>query len=288
MTTLRLPSPLPLSAVLATLIRVGSGASTARQDTEGAMAEYRIDDLARAAGMTTRNVRAYQGLGLLPSPRRVGRIAIYTDVHLARLRLIGSLLERGYTSAQISELIGAWEQGRDLTDVLGIEEALVTPFSDELPTYLPVAEVRSTLDDEADFDRAVALGLVKVEGDQCLVRRPQLLNAMQELGTFGFPVSTSLDLHSQITPLLDRISDLMVAAATDQLTDHVGPGFVPSNEQVAELGPILQRLRQLAMTTMQLTLAQSLESSIQRQLGEFFGKMSPTPATAEVTPRTDG
>ena len=32
------------------------------------MAEYRIDDLARAAGTTARNVRAYQERGLLPPP----------------------------------------------------------------------------------------------------------------------------------------------------------------------------------------------------------------------------
>ena len=31
------------------------------------MAEYRIDDLARAAGTTVRNVRAYQDRGLLPA-----------------------------------------------------------------------------------------------------------------------------------------------------------------------------------------------------------------------------
>ncbi len=91
------------------------------------MTDYRIDDLARAAGMTTRNVRAYQGLGLLPSPRREGRIAVYTDVHIDRLKLVGSMLERGYGTAQIAELVAAWEQGRSLGDVLGVHQASVSP-----------------------------------------------------------------------------------------------------------------------------------------------------------------
>ncbi len=43
------------------------------------MAEYRVDDLAQAAGMTVRNVRAYQERGLLPPPLRRGRTSWYDD-----------------------------------------------------------------------------------------------------------------------------------------------------------------------------------------------------------------
>src|SRR5436305_1643105 len=46
-------------------------------------AEYRIDELAREAGTTVRNVRAYQDRGLLPPPRRSGRVGLYTDAHLS-------------------------------------------------------------------------------------------------------------------------------------------------------------------------------------------------------------
>ena len=63
------------------------------------MAEYRIDDLARASGVLVRNVRYYQDSGMLPQPRRRGRVASYSDAHLARLRL----LNRGYTAANIVE-----------------------------------------------------------------------------------------------------------------------------------------------------------------------------------------
>ena len=37
------------------------------------MATYSISELARAAGTTVRNVRAYQSKQLLPSPERDGR-----------------------------------------------------------------------------------------------------------------------------------------------------------------------------------------------------------------------
>ncbi len=53
---------------------------------------YRRDELARAAGVKVRNLRYYQERGLLPPPRREGRIAWYSDDHLTRLRLINDLL----------------------------------------------------------------------------------------------------------------------------------------------------------------------------------------------------
>src|SRR6266542_964774 len=98
--------------------------------------EYRIDELAREAGTTVRNVRVYQDRGLLPPPRRQGRIGLYSQAHLARLRLIGQLLERGYTFAHITELIAAWQQGRDIGQLLGLEAAMTGPWSDEIPDYV--------------------------------------------------------------------------------------------------------------------------------------------------------
>jgi DNA-binding transcriptional MerR regulator len=82
--------------------------------------EYRIADLARESGIPVRNIRLYQERRILPPPVRRGRVGIYSDAHLERLRLIARLLGRGYTLAHVQELTSAWEQGRDLGDVLGL------------------------------------------------------------------------------------------------------------------------------------------------------------------------
>ncbi|MGA2827879.1 MAG: MerR family transcriptional regulator, partial [Streptosporangiaceae bacterium] len=100
------------------------------------MGEYRIDELARLAGATVRNIRVYQDRGLLAPPRRDGRVGIYTDAHLARLRLIGQLLKRGYTFANIGELLAVWERGGDITEILDLESAVGLPWSDEIPAYV--------------------------------------------------------------------------------------------------------------------------------------------------------
>src|SRR5215210_5168592 len=92
-----------------------------------------IDELARESGATSRNIRAYQTRGLLPSPRMEGRVGFYDEGHLARLKYIANLQERGFSLAAIQCLLDAWEDGRGLNDVLGFEEALTAPWSDESP-----------------------------------------------------------------------------------------------------------------------------------------------------------
>ncbi|MFD0350016.1 MerR family transcriptional regulator [Kitasatospora aburaviensis] len=89
--------------------------------------EYRVEELAEAAGITTRTLRFYRERKLLQPPRKEGRIAWYGDAHLARLRVIAELLERGHTLGGIAELIGAGESGRDVAELIGLEAAIVAP-----------------------------------------------------------------------------------------------------------------------------------------------------------------
>ncbi|MGH3576447.1 MAG: MerR family transcriptional regulator, partial [Mycobacterium sp.] len=82
--------------------------------------EWTVDDLARRAGLPVRTIREYQTLGLLPSPRKRGRIGFYSPAHLARLQLIGRLQQRGYSLAGIGDLLQSWRDGADLGEVLGL------------------------------------------------------------------------------------------------------------------------------------------------------------------------
>jgi DNA-binding transcriptional MerR regulator len=75
------------------------------------------------AGTTVRSLRVLQDRRLLPPPELRGRTGYYDDHHVARVRLVLRLQARGYTLAAIHELLSAWETGRDLADVLGLEAA---------------------------------------------------------------------------------------------------------------------------------------------------------------------
>src|ERR1700759_2790245 len=139
--------------------------------------ESRIDDLARLAGTTTRNVRVYRDRGLLPPPLRVGRIALYNDTHLTRLRLITSMLNRGYNIAHVREMLSAWEEGKNLGDVLGLESAIVGTWTAEKSQTMPLAEAQRLINDAKAFDRLGGLQVIRVDGAQSTGSRTIRSNA---------------------------------------------------------------------------------------------------------------
>ncbi|MFD9009884.1 MerR family transcriptional regulator, partial [Streptomyces sp. NPDC059552] len=116
------------------------GGSGGTGEGAGRGARYRREDVARAAGVKVRNLRYYQERGLLPPPRREGRIAWYSDDHLTRLRLISDLLGRGYTVNGIAELLHAWEEGGGLPQLLGLEREMTRDWVQEEPVTLSRGE----------------------------------------------------------------------------------------------------------------------------------------------------
>lgn len=68
--------------------------------------EFKLQELAYAAGVTPRTVRYYIGQGLLRSPGRLGPGTRYTREHLERLRLIKRLQEERLPLAEIREGLG--------------------------------------------------------------------------------------------------------------------------------------------------------------------------------------
>jgi DNA-binding transcriptional MerR regulator len=67
--------------------------------------DYRVEQLAAAAQLPVDTLRFYQARGLLPAPRREGRIAVYTDLHLERLTRIRSLQQQGFSLSQIRRVL---------------------------------------------------------------------------------------------------------------------------------------------------------------------------------------
>ncbi|HEV7206261.1 MAG TPA: MerR family transcriptional regulator [Jatrophihabitans sp.] len=234
-------------------------------------AEYRIDDLARVSGVTTRNIRAYQERGLLHPPRRSGRVALFDDTHLSRLRLISSMLERGYSTAHILEMLGAWEHGRDLADVLGLEKALVSPWGEDRPTTMPLREIRDLAGGGEDLQRLVDAGLVRLKGGaNAVAERPKLLRAFAEMRTYGMPLAIVLELHEQLQPAIDEISRLLVRAGAKHVAEQFDPASEPSSQDVTELITMLVRFRTLAMTSVTASIAASLEHTVEDMLGDYL------------------
>ena len=237
--------------------------------------EYRIDELAREAGTTVRNVRAYQDRGLLPPPRRSGRVGLYTDAHLARLRLIGQLLERGYTLANIAELVSAWERGQDIGELLGLEAALVQPWSDEVAGTITTEELNQIFGDDPDaLSEAVKLGLLEPgeEGDHFRVPSPRLLHAGAELVAAGIPLESVLNHARQLARDTDRIAARFVELVAANVFEPYGDRPFPKAD-VPRLAELLRRLRPLAQTTVDAYLARAMEQRMAKELGEHYDRL---------------
>ncbi|MFI5617212.1 MerR family transcriptional regulator [Streptomyces sp. NPDC051567] len=190
--------------------------SSQGENAGGEGGRYRREDVARAAGVKVRNLRYYQERGLLPPPRREGRIAWYSDDHLTRLRLISDLLGRGYTVNGIAELLHAWEEGGGgLSRLLGLEREMTRDWVREEPVTMDRAAFRELFGPAAtaeDTRRAVELGYVRIEGDLVTYPSRRLLEATVALVRQGVPLAEILDagdfVQSQAAALADRFVGL--------------------------------------------------------------------------------
>lgn len=77
--------------------------------------EYRVDELAAAAGVAVDTIRFYQSQRLLPPPARRGRVVWYDQTHLDRLRRIRDLKRQRLTLDQIRRVVERPEEQPLLT-----------------------------------------------------------------------------------------------------------------------------------------------------------------------------
>ncbi|MFE3738032.1 MerR family transcriptional regulator [Streptomyces sp. NPDC059134] len=171
--------------------------------------EYRVEELARAAGITVRTVRFYRERGLLPPPRREGRIAWYDDHHLARLRTVAALLERGHTLTGIADLATAFESGRDVGEVLGLGEP-----TEETPVRLSPEELADYFEDEVtpeNLATALELGYLATDGDEIVHISRRLLEVSSSLVREGVPLATVLETARRVRAHADALAELFAA-----------------------------------------------------------------------------
>lgn len=232
--------------------------------------EYTIDELAREASTTVRNVRAYQDRGLLPPPVRRGRTGWYSSSHLARLRLIGSLLARGYTLGNIAELIDALERGHDLRQIVGLERAISSPWSDEQPRHFTLPELLrmfGVVFNPRTLAKVIELGLLEPDGLRYRAPSPKVLIAGAELAKAGMPLEDLLKIIEGLRANVQRVADEMVQLVA-RLLDHYGEGQLPPPEDVPKLVDTVWRLRPLAMMAVEAEVSRALEKAANKFLGE--------------------
>jgi len=94
----------------------------------------------------------------------------------------------------------------------GLETAIVGTGATEKPQIMPLAEVQRLVGDSGAFERLVTLRLIRVDGTHATLTRPELIDAFTEIRGYGIGPDRLIDLHEQIMPEVDKISDRLVRA----------------------------------------------------------------------------
>ncbi|AUM11751.1 MerR family transcriptional regulator [Ketobacter alkanivorans] len=233
--------------------------------------EYTIDELARACDTTVRNIRAYQDRGLLAPPELRGRKGYYFNSHLARLRVISGLLDRGYSLSSIKDLIDALENGIDLRHLMGLESAITSPWTDEEPILVPMTELikmfGAYLTPEA-LARATDLDLMKPEGAMVRVRSMRTLRAGAELVATGIPLEELLDIVRMLRGNVERVANELVRLVGEHVLSNYETEELPPQEEFPKLADLVWRMRPLAEMAVHAELARAMENAASRLLSD--------------------
>ncbi len=111
-----------------------------------------IGDLARRAGVSTRTVRFYEALGLLPSPpRSEGGYRLYSEEDLRRLHFVRRARELGLSLREIRDLL---HQGCRCDDARGLLERRLRRVEEEIRALEALRErLRRLLDEWESVQR---------------------------------------------------------------------------------------------------------------------------------------
>ena len=177
--------------------------------------EYRIEQLARSAGVAVDTIRFYQGKGLLDAPRREGRVTWYAESHLDRLRRIKELQQQGFTLTVIQRfLTGELEPSDE-----ALVAAVTRPPAPQTLTLAELAE-RSGVAEPLLASLQQAGLLVPVEGgDEPLYPADDLdaIAAGMKLIAAGVPLGALLELGKDYSAAVDRTA----RKAVDLFDRHV-------------------------------------------------------------------
>jgi DNA-binding transcriptional MerR regulator len=198
--------------------------------------DYRVDELAAAADVSVDTVRFYQSKGLLPPPRREGRVAWYGDDHVARLDRIRRLQARGLTLAVISRLLSG---ALDTAD-----EALATALA-EPPAVesFTLAELSSRSGIPLPLLQAVEReGLLVPRGDGYTADDVAVARAGLRLLEHGLPLPEILDLARRHHAAMRAVAERAVELFDEHVRKPLRSSGLPDEEAAARLVEAFQTL----------------------------------------------
>lgn len=232
--------------------------------------EYRVEQLAAACDVSVDTVRYYQSKGLLPPPRRAGRIALYDGDHAARIRKIRTLQRRGLPLAVIGRMLEGNMRRADADLAAAVAAAHAEGTEDELLTLdqvaersgVPTALLRAIEKAGLTIGRKIDGEERYTEADVAVVRQGlRLLEA-------GLPINELLALGARYNEAARGIAEHAVALFDEHIRTPIRDGAVSEEEAaqkiVAAFGELLPAVTTLVSHHFRRVLLAVAEENIER------------------------
>lgn len=224
--------------------------------------EYTVEELALAANTSVRNIRAYQDKGLLPPPALRGRKGIYNNQHLSRLRVIADLLDRGYTLASILDLISGLEQGVGLSEILGMESAINSPWAKEAPEVISMAQMIKMFGSQltpSAIKLASELGVATIQGTQVRVSSMSTLKVAADLCATGIPLIDQLDILRMSRDNVEKVAKEFVRLISENVLSPYEQKSLPPKEEFPKIIDLIWRMRPMAEIVVKAELGRAMD-----------------------------
>lgn len=159
--------------------------------------ELTLLELADRVGMTPRNIREWQTVGVLPAPSRRGRVAVYDGGHIARIERVKSLRADGFPLDVIRQFLDRSEESA--ADIRAVTSALLDPAGDGGTAVVAGVELTDRLG-RAGVEQLASIDLIEtLDGGQILVKDVVTVDYVERLVAIGLPVAAVISALETMT-----------------------------------------------------------------------------------------
>jgi DNA-binding transcriptional MerR regulator len=229
--------------------------------------EYRIEQLARAAGVAVDTIRFYQGKGLLDAPRRDGRVTWYGEGHIERLRRIKELQQQGFSLTVIQRFLAGELEASDEALVA----AVTHPAAPQTLTLSELAE-RSGVPEPLLMNLQQAGLLVPVEGGEEPLYPADDLEALaagMKLIAAGVPLGSLMELGKDYAGAVDRTArqavDLFDRHVRERIQAEGGAAEAAERRLLQTFNDLLEASGTLVRHHFQRTLLRAAREHIEKR-----------------------
>ncbi|TMK77421.1 MAG: MerR family transcriptional regulator [Actinobacteria bacterium] len=214
---------------------------------------YRVEQLAAACDVSVDTIRYYQSKGLLPPPKREGRVAIYDREHLQRVRRIRALQQKGLTLAVIKRVVEGKLKRADADLATAVAEAQSESDEDE---FLTLDEVAARSGVPSALLRAIeraglALGR-KIDGEERFTSADvSLVRQGLRLLDAGLPINDLLALAAEYNvaarAVAERAVEMFDRHIRDPIREHAADEAEAADKLVAVTALVSHHFRRVLL-----------------------------------------